>query len=67
MQERTKKFKSLLKKKMLTDVISEFEFSGVINTGDIRDKIKTPMPLLKKRSLVSRIVSFIKNLAEKFQ
>lgn len=23
--------------KMLTDVISEFEFSGVINTGDIRD------------------------------
>ena len=53
--------------KMLTDVISEFEFSGIINAGDIRDRIKTPMSLLKKKSLVSRIVSFIKNLAEKFQ
>lgn len=52
---------------ILTDVISEFEFSGVINTGGIRDRIKTPMPLLKKRALVSRIVNFIKNLAEKFQ
>ncbi len=53
--------------KMLTDVISEFEFSGVINTGDIRDRIKTHMSLINKRALVARIVSFIKNLAEKFQ
>ena len=53
--------------KMLAEVISEFEFSGIINSGEIRDRIKTPMTLLKKKSLVSRIVSFIKNLAEKFQ
>lgn len=53
--------------KMLSDVISEYEFSGVINAGDIRDKIKAPMSLLKKKSLVARIVDFIKNLAEKFQ
>lgn len=53
--------------KMLAEVISEFEFSGIINSGEIRDRIKTPMTLLKKKSLVSRIVIFIKNLAEKFQ
>ncbi len=53
--------------KMLSEVISEYEFSGVINAGDIRDKIKAPMSLLKKKSLVTRIVNFIKNLAEKFQ
>lgn len=53
--------------KILSDVISEYEFSGVINAGDIRDKIKSPMSLLKKKSLVERIVDFIKNLTEKFQ
>lgn len=53
--------------KMLSDVISEYEFSGVINAGYIRDRIETPMTLIKKKSLVSRIVDFIKNLAEKFQ
>ena len=70
--EKNKEIQEFAKKEdvdaqILTDVISEFEFSGVINTGGIRDRIKTPMPLLKKRALVSRIVSFIKNLAEKFQ
>lgn len=53
--------------KMLSDVISEYEFSGVLNSGDIRDRIEQPMPLLKKKNLVSRIVEFIKNLSEKFQ
>ena len=52
---------------LLSDVVSEYEFSGVINAGDIRDRIKKPMSLLKKKSLVTRIVEFIKNLSEKFQ
>lgn len=52
---------------MLTEVISEYEFSGVLNSGDIRNRIAKPMPLLQKKSLVSRIVDFIKNLSEKFQ
>ncbi len=53
--------------KMLADMISEYEFSGVLNSGDIRDRIEKPMSLLKKKSLVSRIVEFIKSLTEKFQ
>ncbi|MBR5153909.1 MAG: type I restriction endonuclease subunit R [Alphaproteobacteria bacterium] len=53
--------------KMLTDVISEYEFSGVMDSGEIRDRIPQQMSLLKKKSLVSRIVEFIKNLTEKFQ
>lgn len=53
--------------KMLTDVISEYEFSGVLNSGNIRDRIEQKMPLLKKINLVSRIVDFIHSLTEKFQ
>ena len=53
--------------KMLTEVISEYEFSGVLDSGEIRDQIPQHMSLLKKKSLVSRIVEFIKNLTEKFQ
>ncbi len=32
-----------------------------------RDRIEKPMPLLKKRSLVNRIVDFIRQHTEKFQ
>ena len=53
--------------KMLTDVISEYEFSGSLNAGDIRDRITEPMPLLKKKKLVNRIVDFIREHVEKFQ
>lgn len=52
---------------MLTDVISEYEFSGNLNAGDIRDSIEKPMPLLKKKSLVTRIVEFVRTHVEKFQ
>ena len=38
---------------MLTDFISEYEFSGTMDAGNIRDRIEKPMPLLKKRSLVN--------------
>lgn len=52
--------------KMLNDFISEYSFSGVLNQGEVRDRIATPMPLLKKRSLVSRIVGFIKGHVSKY-
>lgn len=51
---------------MLKDEIAEYEFTGVLNQGDIRDRISKPMPLLKKRSLVSRIVDFIREHVEKY-
>lgn len=56
-----------LDSKMLTDVISEYEFSGNLNAGEIRDSIEKPMPLLKKKSLVGRIVDFVRTHVEKFQ
>ncbi len=52
---------------MLTEFISEYEFSGTMDAGNIRDRIDKPMPLLKKRSLVNRIVDFIRQHTEKFQ
>ena len=52
---------------MLTDFISEYEFSGTMDAGNIRDRLTKPMPLLKKRSLVNRIVEFIRKHAEKYQ
>lgn len=53
--------------KMLGEFISEYEFSGTMEAGDIRDRIDKPMPLLKKKSLVNRIVDFILNHVEKYQ
>lgn len=53
--------------KMLTDFISEYEFSGTMDAGNIRDRLTKPMPLLKKRSLVNRIVEFIRKHTEKYQ
>ncbi len=52
---------------MLTEIISEYEFSGTMDAGNIRDRIGKSMPLLKKRSLVSRIVDFIRRHSEKYQ
>ena len=51
----------------LKGYISEYEFSGIIREGEIRDSIEKPMGLLKKRSLVRRIVDFVKKHVEKFQ
>lgn len=51
---------------MLKGEIAEFEFTGVLNPGEIRDNITEPMPLLKKRSLVNRIVDFIHAHVEKY-
>ena len=51
---------------MLREEVAEFEFTGVLNPGEIRDRIEKPMPLLKKKSLVNRIVDFIKSHVDKF-
>ena len=53
--------------KLLTDFISEYEFSGTMDAGNIRDRIDKPLPLLKKKSLVNRIVDFIMRHVEKYQ
>lgn len=52
---------------MLGEFISEYEFSGTMEGGNIRDRITKPMPLLKKKSLVNRIVDFILRHVEKYQ
>ena len=52
--------------KMLNDFISEYSFSGVLNQGEVRDRIEKPLPLLKKKSLVTRIVEFIKSHVSKY-
>lgn len=52
---------------MLADFISEYEFTGILNAGDVRDRIDKPLPLLKKKSLTNRIVEFIKSHVLKFQ
>lgn len=52
--------------KMLSEFISEYSFSGVLNQGEVRDRIEKPMPLLKKKSLVTKIVEFIKSHVSKY-
>ncbi len=51
---------------ILKSEISEYEFTNVLNEGDIRDRIGTPMPLLKKRALVNKIVEFIKSHVDRY-
>lgn len=52
---------------MLTEIISEYEFSGTLDVGNIRDRINKPLPLLKKKSLVNRITDFIRKHSEKYE
>lgn len=68
-QKEIEKFAEIeeLDTKMLTDIISEYEFSGTLDVGNIRDRIAKQMPLLKKRMLVYRIVDFIQKHSEKYQ
>ena len=52
---------------LIADLVAEFEFSGVISVGGIRDRIEKPLPLLKKIDLGNRIADFISTLTEKYQ
>lgn len=56
-----------VEKEVLTKHLSEYEFSHILDEGEIRDSITQPMGLLKKKSLVKRIVEFIKTFVEKYQ
>lgn len=51
----------------LATQVAEYEFSGIMDEGHIRDSIEQPMGLLKKKSLVRRIVDFIINHVAKYQ
>lgn len=51
---------------ILQNEIAEYEFTNVLDPGSIRDQIQEPMSLLKKRSLVNKIVEFIRSHVEKF-
>ena len=52
---------------LLTSLMSEYEFSGVLDEGEIRDSITAPIGLLKKKALVKKIVDFIVTFTEKYQ
>ena len=52
---------------LIAEFVAEFEFSGVISVGGIRDRINKPMPLLKKISLGNKIADFITTLVDKYQ
>ncbi len=52
--------------KILGEFISEYSFSGVLKQGEVRDRIVKPLPLLKKRSLVFKIVNFIETHVNKY-
>ena len=51
---------------MIEEFIAEYEFTSVINPGDIRDRITITMPLLKKKALVNRIMAYMKSIVEKY-
>ena len=53
--------------KLIAELVAEFEFSGVISVGGIRDRIEKPLPLLKRIALGNRIADFITTLTEKYQ
>ena len=59
--------KTDVERETLTEYISEYEFSRIIDEGEIRDNIKKPMGLLKKKALVRKIAAFIRSFVEKYQ
>ena len=52
---------------LIAEFVAEFEFSGVISVGSIRDRIDKPMPLLRKISLSNKVSEFIISLTDKYQ
>ena len=51
---------------MIEEFIAKYEFTNVINPGDIRDRITISMPLLEKKALVNRIMAYMKLIVEKY-
>ena len=50
---------------LLNDIISEYEYSGVLDTGIIKEKIDKP--LIEKIKITKSIKDFIVNLIERFK
>ena len=72
-EEREKEIEAFLsdnpevEREVLTQHISEYEFAYIMDEGEIRDSITAPMGLLKKKTLVNKIVDFIRTFVEKYQ
>ncbi len=52
---------------VITEMVSSYEFSGVLDDAQVRDSIAKPLPLLKKIALANRITDFILTLTDKYQ
>ena len=50
---------------LLNDIIGEYEYSGILDTGKIKEKIDKP--LIEKVNITKSIKEFIKNLINKFK
>ena len=52
---------------VITEMVSSYEFSGVLDDAQVRDSIAKPLPLLRKIALANRITDFILTLTDKYQ
>ena len=50
---------------LLNDIIGEYEYSGILDTGKIKEKIDKP--LIEKVNITKSIKEFIENLINKFK
>ncbi len=50
---------------LLNDIVSEYEYSGVLDTGLIKEKLDKP--LIEKVKIIKAIKEFIVDLIEKFK
>ena len=50
---------------LLNDIIGEYEYSGILDTGKIKEKIDKP--LIEKVTITKAIKRFIVNLTNKFK
>ena len=50
---------------LLNDIVSEYEYSGVLDTGIIKEQIDKP--LIEKVKITKSIKEFIINLIERFK
>lgn len=50
---------------LLNDIIGEYEYSGILDTGKIKEKINKP--LIEKVNITKSIKEFIENLISKFK
>lgn len=69
-EHRKKEIEDIAKKydidiELLNDIIGEYEYSGILDTGKIKEKIDKP--LIEKVNITKSIKEFIENLINKFK